>query len=105
MSYNVYVIKLDKKVLKSKKFRRGNPCLDPKLDCYYVGQTSNEPEIRFRQHKDGYKASHFAKRHGIKLCPDLYKKYNPIKTRSEAEEIESQLTTKLRKKGHGVWSN
>lgn len=105
MSYNVYVIKLDKKVLLSKKFRRRNPDLDPKLDCYYVGQTSLDTEIRFQQHLDGYKASRFPKRYGISLCPEIYKKYNPIKTRSMAEELESWLTTKLRKKGHGVWSN
>lgn len=105
MSYNVYVIKLNKQVLLSKKFRKSNPQLDPKLDCYYVGQTSHTPEIRFQQHMNGYKASRFAKRYGVKLCPDLYKKYNPIRIRPEAEVIESQLTIKLRKKGHGVWSN
>ena len=105
MSYNVYVIKLDKQVLLSKKFRRRNPHLDPKLDCYYVGQTSLEPEIRFQQHLDGYKASRFPKRYGIKLCPELYKEYNPIETRYGAEMVESHITTKLRKKGHGVWSN
>ena len=32
-------------------------------------------------------------------------KYNPIKTREEAERIEQLVTEKLRKKGHGVWSN
>ena len=53
MPYNVYVIELDKEVLKSRKFR----------------------------------------------------KYNPIKKREEAEYIEQILTEKLRKKGHGVWSN
>jgi len=29
----------------------------------------------------------------------------PIETREEAEKIEKELTKKLRKKGHGVWSN
>ncbi|GAH10594.1 unnamed protein product [marine sediment metagenome] len=39
------------------------------------------------------------------LRPRKYKKYNPIETREEAERIEQLLTEKLRKKGHGVWSN
>jgi predicted GIY-YIG superfamily endonuclease len=95
MPYNVYVIELDKEVMKSKKFR----------DCYYVGQTSHDPITRFKQHKNGYKANSFVKKYGIRLKPRKFKKYNPIGTREEAEKIEQQLTSRLRSKGHGVWSN
>ena len=105
MEYNVYVIELDKEVLTSKKFREKNPNLNPKRACYYVGQTCHDPATRFKQHKAGYKANGFVKRFGLRLIPRKFKKYNPIKKRREAEQIEQWLTHKLRKKGHGVWSN
>ena len=105
MPYNVYVIELDQEVLNSRKFRKHNQYLNPKLVCFYVGQTYHPPEVRFRQHKEGYKANRFVKKYGIRLRPKKYQKYNPIKTRKEAEEIEQKLTEKLRAKGHGVWSN
>jgi hypothetical protein len=105
MPYFVYVIELDKEVIKSKKFRIRNPNINPRKTCFYVGQSANIPEIRFKQHKQGYKSNSFARRYGLWLKPRRYKKYNPIKTRKEAELIEQMLSEKLRKKGHGVWSN
>jgi hypothetical protein len=105
MKYFVYVIELDKEVINSKKFRSRNPNLNKRKKCFYVGQSAHTPEIRFSQHKQGYKSNSFAKRFGKRLMPRKYKKFNPIKTRKEAEEIEMKLTYKLRKKGHGVWSN
>ena len=105
MPYNVYVIELDKEILKSRKFRKRNPNLNPKLSCYYVGQTTHDPKTRFKQHKIGYKANRFAKKYGFRLVSRKFKKYNPIEKREEAEQIERWLTQKLRKKGHGVWSN
>lgn len=105
MPYNVYVIELDKAVLISKKFREKNPTLKPRLACYYVGQTIHDPEIRFEQHKAGYKANRFVKKYGLRLVPRKFRKYNPIVKRKDAEMVEQWLTEKLRKKGHGVWSN
>ena len=105
MPYNVYVIELDKEVLKSRKFRKQNPNMNPKLDCFYVGQTSHDPNIRYKQHKEGYKANRFVKKYGLRLRPRKFKKCNPIETREEAENIEQKLTRKLRARGHGVWSN
>ena len=105
MPYNVYVIELDKQVLGSKKFREKNPHLNPRRACYYVGQTSYDPILRFQQHKAGYKANRFVKHYGLRLASRKFKKYNPIKNREEAERMEQWLAEKLRKKGHGVWSN
>lgn len=105
MAYNVYVIKLDKEVLKSKKFIVRNPNLNPRRACFYVGQTTHDPGTRFKQHKQGYKANNYVKRYGIRLVWRKFQKYNPIKTRKDAEQVERKLTNKLRKKGHGVWSN
>ncbi|MBU0498342.1 MAG: GIY-YIG nuclease family protein [Candidatus Thermoplasmatota archaeon] len=105
MPYNVYVIELDKEVLLSKKFREKNPRMKTRLACYYVGQTSHDPETRFEQHKAGYKANRFVKRYGMRLVPRKFRKYNPIEKREDAEILEQWLARKLRKKGHGVWSN
>ena len=105
MAYNVYVIKLDKEVLKSKKFRERNPHLNPRRACFYVGQTTHDPVTRFKQHKQGYKANSYVKRYGIRLVWRKFQRYNPIETRKDAEHVERWLTNKLREKGHGVWSN
>ena len=105
MAYNVYVIELDKEVMTSKKFRERNPHMNPKLVCYYIGQTIHDSNTRFKQHKTGYKANRFVKKYGRRLVPRKFKKYNPIEKREEAEQIERWLTERLRKKGHGVWSN
>jgi predicted GIY-YIG superfamily endonuclease len=105
MAYNVYVIKLDKEVLKLKKFRERNPHLNPRRPCFYVGQTTHDPVTRFKQHKQGYKANSYVKRYGIRLVRRKFQRYNPIETRKDAEHVERWLTNKLRKKGHGVWSN
>jgi hypothetical protein len=105
MPYYVYVIKLDKEVVKSRKFRERNPDMNPRKACYYVGQSVHEPTIRFRQHKERYRSNSFVRRYGVGLKPRRYKKYNPIETRAEAERIEKVLTEKLRRKGCGVWSN
>ena len=105
MVYNVYVIKLDKQVLLSKKFREKNPRMNPRLACYYVGQTCHDPVTRFRQHKTGYKANRFVRKYGLGLVPRLFVRFNPIARRKDAEQVEKFLTNMLRKKGHGVWSN
>ena len=105
MPYNVYVIELDKEVLKSKKFRLKNPNMNPQKTCFYVGQTIHDPQTRFKQHKEGYKSNRFVKKYGLRLEPRIYSKFNPIKKRKEAEYLEQWITEKLREKGHGVWSN
>ncbi|MBN1280444.1 MAG: hypothetical protein JXA00_02225 [Candidatus Thermoplasmatota archaeon] len=105
MPYYVYVIRLDNAVLQSRKFQRGNPEVNPCLSCLYVGQSCHPPETRFWQHKTGYKGNRFVKDYGLGLCPQFYERFNPIKTRREAERLERMLTERLRRKGHGVWSH
>ena len=105
MAYNVYVIKLDKKVLTSKKFREKNPKMNSRLSCFYVGQSCHDPKVRFKQHKQGYKANRFVKKYGIELVPEIFTKFNPISKRKDAEFMEQWIAEKLKEKGHGVWSN
>jgi hypothetical protein len=105
MKYYVYVIRLDEEVKKKRKFREQNLDMNHDLSCYYVGQSYHPPEIRFWQHKKGYKSNRFAKKYGLGLCPQYYDHLNPIINRKKAESIEAELTKTLRSKGHGVWSN
>ena len=103
--YFVYVIELDQSVADIKKFRAKNPNYVKGISCFYVGQSSRKPSLRFEQHKEGYKSNKYAKYYGIKLRPDLYEKYNPIPTRKDAEHIEEYLSKTLREKGIAVWFN
>lgn len=56
----------------------------------YVGQTSRDPDMRFDQHKSGYKASGPARRFGVRLLPDLVAHLNPMRP-WEALELEAAL--------------
>ena len=103
--YFVYVIELDPEVANLKKVRKKNPNYIKGNGCFYVGQSTRHPELRFEQHKEGYKSNKYAKYYGKKLRPDIYKKYNPIPTRDDALSIEVYLGKKLRGKGAAVWFN
>jgi len=103
--FYLYVIELDSSVANNKKFRLKNPNYIKGNGCVYVGQSFRSPEIRFEQHKEGYKANRYAKEYGLFLRPDFYQKYNPIPTRKDAEELESFVAKKLKSQGIGVWFN
>ena len=62
--YYVYVINLDKEILKIKKFKAKNPDYIEGKPCVYVGQSVHEPRVRFNQHLNGYKANRYAKKFG-----------------------------------------
>lgn len=64
----------------------------------YVGQTSRDPDLRFDQHKDGYKASRAVKRFGVRLVPELVEHLNPMHG-WEAVELEAALADALRSVG------
>ena len=103
--YFVYVIELDPKVADLRKFRGKNPHYIKGNGCVYIGQTAKNPELRFEQHKEGYKSNKYARIYGIQLRYDLFEKYNPIPRRKDAIQIEHMLALELRKKQFGVWYN
>jgi hypothetical protein len=59
----VYVIELS-----SRAGRRR----DPRIPWVYVGSSARDPEIRFAQHRRGYRSSGIVKRFALRLRPDLY---------------------------------
>ena len=64
----------------------------------YVGQTSRDPDLRFDQHKAGYKASGAARRFGVRLLPDLVAHLNPMR-QWESLDLEGALADALRAAG------
>ncbi len=64
----------------------------------YVGETSLDPDMRFDQHKTGYKASRYVNRFGIRLLPQLFEHFNPLR-RWEAVELEPVLAAAFREAG------
>ena len=110
----IYVIQLDKRVLKRKKFLQANPDYIEGKDCFYVGYSTKTPEIRFEQHKSAYRNlkghklfCNIVRDFGIKLRPFYYKHINATKitNKNEAKYWEKEKTRLLRKKGFGVWQN
>jgi hypothetical protein len=70
---------------------------DPRRSCrwgLYVGETSRDPDLRFDQHKGGYKASRAVRRVGVRLLPELVAHLNPLR-RWEALELEAALAEEL----------
>jgi hypothetical protein len=64
----------------------------------YVGLTSRDPDLRFDQHKMGYKASGAARRFGVRLLPDLVQHLNPMR-QWESVELEAALAEAFRAAG------
>jgi len=100
--HNIYVIELDRSVLKERKFLDANPGHDPEKECYYIGMTGLPPDERFENHKSGYKSNRFVKKYGLKLCPRWYDEHNPLSYK-DAVEMEAELARILRSRGHAVW--
>ena len=64
----------------------------------YVGRTIRKPEVRFQQHKDGYKASKYVRKHGVRLMPELFEHLNPM-SNAESIELEANIAEALKKAG------
>lgn len=100
--HSVYVVELDSQVLHSRKFYDANPDHNGMLACFYVGQTGLDPDVRFDNHKRGYKGNRYVKKFGLHLRPDIYEKYNPL-SYQDSLKIEQELAEWLRSLGHAVW--
>ncbi len=101
---NLYVIRLDDDVLEKRKFREANPHYVEGMPCYYVGVTSLDPEKRFLQHKNGYKACRYVRDYGEFLQWEEFAHLNPVPA-AQGERLERQLAESLRNKGCAVWQH
>jgi hypothetical protein len=82
----VYVIELD---------RGAGRRRDPRIPWVYVGSSARDPEIRFRQHRRGYKSSGLVKRFALHLRPDLYEDLPAFKGTARAREAELRRAREL----------
>ena len=104
MTYCVYVIKLRKSVLRSRRFRRANPHYRKRKPCVYVGYTSKTPEERFQIHlNDRRKGSSWVRRYGKALFPWAYEELPLFKSQEGAKKAEVLHAEDLRSAGWGVW--
>jgi hypothetical protein len=61
---------------------------DPRIPWVYVGSSARDPEIRFDQHRRGYKSSGLVKRFAVRLRPDLYEDLEPFRGPALARRAE-----------------
>ncbi|MBX3611919.1 MAG: hypothetical protein KF871_18650 [Hydrogenophaga sp.] len=100
--HHVYVIELHPDVLLERKFRACNPDYVAGKPCVYVGMTGLDPDLRFDKHKAGIQANAFVFRYGLRLLPDLYEGFNPMRY-DDAVDKEIEVGIDLRSAGFGVW--
>ena len=79
MASRVYVIELSREAGKRR---------DPRIPWVYVGSSARDPEIRFEQHRRGYKSSGRVKRFALRLRPDLYDDIEPMRSSARARAAE-----------------
>lgn len=68
---------------------------DPRIPWVYVGSSARDPEIRFGQHRRGYKSSGIVKRFAVRLRPDLYEDLGPLRGSKLAREAELRRAREL----------
>lgn len=100
--HHVYVVELSNDVLLEARFRKRNPGYLPGKPCVYVGMTGLDPDVRFDKHKAGIQANTYVLRYGVRLLPDLYEGFNPMRY-ADAVEREIEIGIDLRSAGFGVW--
>lgn len=100
--HHVYVIELHRDVLLEHKFRACNPGYGDGRPCVYVGMTGLDPDLRFDKHKAGIQSNAYVFRYGLRLLPDLYEGFNPMRYR-DAVDKEIEVAIDLRSAGFGVW--
>lgn len=68
---------------------------DPRIPWVYVGSSARDAEIRFDQHRRGYKSAGLVKRFAYRLRPDLYTDIEPFRRSSQAQEAELERAREL----------
>ena len=71
-------------------------------ECFYVGMTGLDPDVRFDNHKRGYKSAAVVKKFGVALAPEWYEDIPPMPY-EEAALAEPTLADDLRDLGYVVY--
>ena len=96
------MIELHPDVLLEPRFRKRNPDYVEGKPCVYVGMTGLDPDLLFDKHKAGIQANAYVTKYGLRLLPDLYEGFNPMRY-EDAVEREVEIGIDLRSAGFGVW--
>ena len=72
---------------------------DQRIPWVYVGSSARDPELRFAQHRRGYKSSGLVKRFALRLRPDLYDDLGWFGRSAEAREAEVARARELARAG------
>lgn len=68
---------------------------DPRIPWVYVGSSAREPEIRFAQHRRGYRSARLVRRFALRLRPDLYEDLPGFRGARAAQEAEAGRAREL----------
>jgi hypothetical protein len=68
---------------------------DPRIPWVYVGSSARDPEIRFEQHRRGYRSARLVKRFALRLRPDLYSDLEPVRAYADALAAEERRAREL----------
>lgn len=98
----LYVIELQPEAAKTMRFRRQNPDFVGDRPCLYVGSSIHEPELRFEQHRTGYKSASLVRRYGVRILREHCRRVRVLDGRS-LQKKEARLAARLRTEGFGVY--
>src|SRR5688500_16575598 len=90
MASRVYVIELTAEAGRRR---------DPRIPWVYVGSSARDPEMRFAQHRRGYKSARLVKRFALRLRPDLYEDLPEFARSTQALEAEGARARELAEAG------
>ena len=102
--HTVYVIELDREVLKYDEFLGANPQYKEGMPCLFVGETRHTPRKRFNYHLVGYKSHELVRRYARRLAPEYYASLDPVDA-DQAKSEEQHLADRLRSLGYAVWQH
>jgi hypothetical protein len=103
LHHYVYVVVLDKQVLKVRKFIKANPNYKIGKPCLYVGMTGLDPDTRFDKHKAGIKANSYVQKYGLRLAPEFVADLQQPMCYEDARYLEVDVALKLKEQGFAVW--
>ena len=101
--HHVYVVQLSDEVWNLARFRKANPDYVLGQPFVYVGMTGLDPDVRFDKHKAGIQANRFVQQYGMRLLPDLYEAFNPMRY-EDAVDKEIEIGIDLRSACRVAWS-
>jgi len=110
----VYAIQLNDEIKENQSFLQHNPNIDMNKPAFYIGQTSKNRDVRYREHKDGVRSNRFAKNFGIEPYETADKTYELAEQFNvlvddlrhyQALYYELKLTLRLQENGYGAYSN